>query len=194
MIRDVLITLGIDAFVDNTNMIHGNDGNADISDILKIMQNNFHIWQDLLHASSGTLNPPKCSWTPFLWEFNHLGHAKLIPIPENPQKQIYTSDLDGKSHTLQINKPSDVVRLLGVHITADGTYAKELSILKQKQQKYVQFLLQMPLSKQEACVLYKQCYLPTVTYPLPATNMPPEQIYATQKTATSLFLTRMGYP
>jgi len=56
-IRDVLITLGIDAFVDDTNMIHGDDGET----VIKIVQNNFHIWQDLLHASSGTLNPLKCS-------------------------------------------------------------------------------------------------------------------------------------
>jgi len=51
----------------------------------------------------------------------------------------------------------------------------------------------MPLSKQEAHVLYKQCYLPMVTYPLPANNMPPNKIYPTQRTVTSLFLTQMGY-
>jgi len=175
-------------------MIHGDDGSADIGDILKIVQDNFRIWQGLLHASSGTLNPPKCSWTPFMWSFNHLGHAQLTPIPEHPSAQIYASDLDGKQHALRINKPSDAVRLLGVHIAADGNYQKELTVLKQKQQKYVQFLLRTPLSRQEARVIYKQCYLPTVSYPLPATNMPPDAIYATQSTVTSLFLTRMGYP
>jgi len=33
-----------------------------------------------------------------------------------------------------------------------------------------------------------------VTYPLPATTIPPKLIYETQSTIMSLFLTRMGYP
>jgi len=193
-IRDVLITLGIDAFVDNTNMIHGDDGDADIAEILQIVQNNFQIWQGLLHASGGVLNIPKCSWTPFTWKYNNFGHASLTTLPPDTNVQLHASDLKGTQHTIWINKPADAVHLLGVHITADGNYDKELCVLKQKQQKYVQFLLCTPLTKQEAQVIYKQCYLPTVTYPLPATNMPPSKIYDTQCSVTSLFLTRMGYP
>jgi len=175
-------------------MIHGDDGDADIGKILQIVQNNFRIWQGLLHASGGMLNPPKCSWTPFIWKYNQFGHVRLTTMPTDLNAQLYASDLNGMHHTLQINKPTDVVRLLGVHITADGNSNKELCILKQKQQKYVQLLLHTPLSKQEAQVIYIQCYLPTVTYPLPATNMPPSKIYDTQCSITSLFLTRMGYP
>ncbi len=58
-IHDLIVTLGIDAFVDDTNMVHGDDGNTDIGEILRIIQNNFCIWQGLLHASGGRLNPPK---------------------------------------------------------------------------------------------------------------------------------------
>jgi len=193
-ICNVIVTLGIDAFVDDMNMIHGDNGNADISEILQIVQNNFRIWQGLLQSSGGMLNPPKCSWTPFLWKYNQFGHAQLTTLPPDPTNQLHASNLTGQQHTLQINKPTDAVRLLGVHITADGNYEKELCILQQKQHKYVQFLLCTPLSKCEAQVIYKQCYLPMVTYPLPATNMPPSKIYDSQCSVTSLFLTRMGYP
>jgi len=108
--------------------------------------------------------------------------------------QLQATDISSQSHQLKINKPSDAVRLLGVHIAADGNHKKELRELQQKQQKYVQFLLRTPVSHGEAMVIYKQCYLPTVTYPLPATTMPPDAIYKTQLTVTSLFLSRMGYP
>jgi len=47
--------LGIDAFIDNTNMIHGDNGDTNISKILQIIQNSFQIW--LLHTSSSMLNP-----------------------------------------------------------------------------------------------------------------------------------------
>jgi len=102
--------------------------------------------------------------------------------------------MHGVTYPLNINKPDKAIRLLGIHIAADGSYAKELSILQQKQDRYVQFLLQTSLSHREARVIYKQCYLPTVVYPLPATTMPSDKIYATQTTVTSLFLARMGYP
>jgi len=56
------------------------------------------------------------------------------------------------------------------------------------------FLQRTPLSQQEAKVIYRQCYLPKVTYPLPATTMPPGAIYKTQAAVSTLFLNKMGYP
>jgi len=80
------------------------------------------------------LEPPKCSWTPILWNYNQLGHTQLAPIPNDPSLQLYATNLTGQSHHLRINQPSDAIQLLGIHITADGNYVKEPTILKQKQQ------------------------------------------------------------
>ncbi len=41
---------------------------------------------------------------------------------------------------------------------------------------------------------YKQCYLPTVGYPLLATVIPVAQLNKQQGPATTIFLTKMGYP
>jgi len=167
---------------------------------MRTLAKSYRLYRTTSESGRGSSMPaaecstPQCSWTPFIWNYNHLGHACLTTIPSDPKNQFYASDLSGNKHTQWINKPMDAVCLLGVHIAADGNYEKELCILKQKQQKYVQFLLCTPLSKQEAQVIYKQCYLLMVTYPLPATNMPPSKIYDTQCSVTSLFLTRMGYP
>jgi len=127
VIRDILLTLGIDAFVDDTNIIHGNTGDADISELLHIVQQNFRLWQGLLHSSGGTLNPPKCSWTPFQWQYNTLGHARLIPLANQDHMQLQATDISSQSHQLKINKPSDAVRLLGVHIAADGNHKKRIA-------------------------------------------------------------------
>jgi len=131
-LRDALVTLDIDAFVNNTNIIHGDEGATNISDVLWIVQDNFQQWQGLLHASGGTLNPPKCSWTPFIWKYNNLGHARLTQPPTNSNLQLTASDLEGWQHNLKINKPDNAVRLLGVHITADSNNTKELTMLKQE--------------------------------------------------------------
>jgi len=51
-----------------------------------------------------------------------------------------------------------------------------------------------PFSRHKAYVVYRQCYLPMVGYPLPATSMPPERLYKLQSPATAIFLTKIGYP
>ena len=43
-------------------------------------------------------------------------------------------------------------------------------------------------------MVYKQCYLPTISYPLPASSMWPDLIYQSQQAATLWFLLCMGYP
>jgi len=193
VLRDMLLVLGLDAFVDDTNMIYGDHGTGNFSELIEVVQWNLNLWQGLLRASSGALNAKKCSWTPFIWMYNKYGHAHLSIIPDPSPFNINTQDMHDATHSLKINQPNKAVRLLGVHITANGSYAKELSILQQKQNRYVQFLLQTPLSHCKACVIYKQCYLVTVMYPLPATTMSPDKIYATQTAVTSLFLACMGH-
>jgi len=42
-------------------------------------------------------------------------------------------------------------------------------------------------------MVYQQCYLPALVYPLPATTMDPNKIQSTQDQVTSLFLRSMGY-
>jgi len=46
----------------------------------------------------------------------------------------------------------------------------------------------------EIRTIYKQCYLPTMSYPLPVTHIPPQQLYTAQSSATTVFLTKLGYP
>ena len=45
-----MLTLGIDAFVVDMNMIHGDTGDADIGKLLQIIQTNFCTWEGLLQA------------------------------------------------------------------------------------------------------------------------------------------------
>jgi len=48
IIRDMLLLLGLNAFVDDTNLIHGDYGDADIHKLVQIVQQNFSLWQGLL--------------------------------------------------------------------------------------------------------------------------------------------------
>ncbi len=163
IICKLLLTLSPNAFVDDMNTIHRDIGGSNICRLISIVQHNLCTWQHLLQTSGSTLNPPKCSWTPFYWTYNQLGHACLNTPPPDLQLNFFATDLEGPQHALQINHPSDAVQLLRVHIAANGNY-KKLSVLQQKQQKYTQFLLCTLLTHCKAKVIYKQCYLPMVAW------------------------------
>jgi len=185
--------MGIDAYMDDTNQILGDDSTT-LDSLLPDAQENIDLWQGLIQASSGTLNPTKCIWTPFLWEFDKSSNTHLIELPDWPKYHITVMDRDGDQHTLTRNHPQTAVRLLGVQIATDGNYATEYSMLQKWQAQYSVFLQRTPMTRREARVIYCQCYLPKVTYPLPATNIPPEKIYQSQLHVTSQFLNKMGYP
>jgi len=81
-----------------------------------------------------------------------------------------------------------------VQITLGGDYMAELCLFQECNDRFVRLLHQCPFSHNDIMVIYKQCYLPTVSYPLPATFMPTTKLYKLQGPATVVFLSKMGYP
>jgi len=59
---------------------------------------------------------------------------------------------------------------------------------------FIKLLQQCPFSFLDVTVIYKQCYLPTVSYPLAATAIPLSKLLKTQSPTTSIFLQKMGFP
>jgi len=76
----------------------------------------------------------------------------------------------------------------------NGDWKKELAALKIRNQKYMQVLTKCSLSRREVKVIYRQCYVPAVTYPLPASVIPQGKLYDKQKSITTAFLAKTGYP
>jgi len=104
-----LTPMGIDAYMDDTNQLLSNDHNGFLAPLLPAAQANIDLWQGLIQASSGTLNPTKCSWTPFLWIYNQLSNACLAELLDQPQYHISASDRQGHCHTLKWNQPHTAV-------------------------------------------------------------------------------------
>jgi len=67
-------------------------------------------------------------------------------------------------------------------------------MFKQRNTRYIKLLRECPFTHKEIRTIYKQCYIPTVSYPLPATHIPPHLLYDAQSSATTVFLTKLGYP
>jgi len=95
-----MILMVINAFMDDTNQLLGNANNCSLAQVLPNTQANIDLWQGLIQASRGTLNPNKCSWTLFLWAFDQLSNAHLEEPPDQSQYQINAPNQQGICHTL----------------------------------------------------------------------------------------------
>jgi len=74
----------------------------------------------------------------------------------------------------------------------NGDWKKELQMLQDRNQKYMQVLTKCSLTRREVTVIYCQCYLLAVTYPLP-TAIIPIKLDDEQRGITTTFLNKMGY-
>ncbi len=70
------IAQGFDAFVDDTDIISATPADTN-SDPIPIAQRNLNKWHDILKASGGELNPTKCVWLYFDWQFDTKGQPAI---------------------------------------------------------------------------------------------------------------------
>jgi len=139
------------------------------------------------------LNPAKCVWLCFHWKFSPNGNVSISTPPTNTPL-IQTTLWDQPPYPIRRLQPNEAHRYLGIYLTTDGNYKQELLTYIKRNQTYVTLLTNCPFPQREVHVIYKQCYLPTVGYPLPATVIPPEKLNKNQRAATTVFLTKMGFP
>jgi len=78
---------GFDAFMDDTAMTTVANKHQRMHGIIQIAQTNLNLWNNLLQASSGILNPSKCVWFQFNWEYCPNGTVQLSQ-PQNQQITI----------------------------------------------------------------------------------------------------------
>jgi len=191
--RDTHYQQVIDAFIDDTDLFSVQAQYQTFYDLLGTIQGNLDLWHNLLQASGGVLNPDKCVWLCFYWKFLPNGVVKIQTPPPDTQP-LTTTIQQQQPAPIRRLEPTEAHRYLGVYLTTDGNHNKEYQMFQQRNNNYTKLLQQCPFSQADIRVIYKQCYLPTVSYPLPATSIPPAKLYKAQGKVTSLFLTKLGYP
>jgi len=188
----ITLNLSIDAFMDDTWMLATCNNDLTLQDLASQAQQNLQKWHDILQSSGGQLNPKKCVWMLFNWHFKPSGAAQLKALTIPPE--ITTTIIGSEPYPIQHLQPNEAHRYLGIQLTTDGNNKRELQIFQERTRRYTNFIHQCPLTIQEARVVYLQCYLPTISYPLPATSFPTDKLLKIQASATSAFLSKMGYP
>jgi len=186
------VTQSINAFVDDVNLFIGKKPNDTKEQFFSQAQHDINRWHGILRSTGGELNTKKCFWSDFNLEYDTKGNPTIKQQTPN-DAQLHLTNSDGTQEQLWSPSSSDGICHLGVHISMDGNQkAKELILLKccQLFQKVYQ---QCPLTRQEAEVTYKTIFLPTITYPLPATTLSKKILNWVQSMTTPLILSKMGY-
>jgi len=180
------------AFIDNVNLFIGKPDTVTEDEFLTMTQTNINRWHGLLRATGGELNTKKCFWSDFHLEFDQNGTPSIqTKTPDDPK--IHLTNQDGTKEVLKTTKPNEGIQHLGVHISMDSNSKTETQVLFKQCKLFRKVYKRCLLTCKEAEVVYSTIFLPTITYPFPATTLSIKDLKQAQSMTTPMIISHMGY-
>jgi len=148
-------------------------------------------WDQLVKVTGGELNPKKCCGMLYTWAPDKRGILQLhqtdlsTPFLSLPFKNV--------QQPITILKNHEGTRYLGLYLMADRNMKPMESHLWSKALSYTMAFNQTPMTHREAGVLYRTCFLPALTYPLPAVWLSDLFLDRIHCLSTSTILNKMGF-
>jgi len=183
------ITKSIKAFIDDVAMSVC-DPSCDINALIKRAQTQLQWWSQLIQTTGGALNPKKCHAAVYTWTPDKHG---ILRLAARPTDDPITPDPNQPHEKIQILKPHHGTRYLGVYVTMNGSTKPMESHLWKKALLYTKAFQRTHMSRREANVLYRSCFVPALAYPLPATWLQLSFFDRIHRLSTSTLLNKMGY-
>jgi len=100
------VALGLDAFIDDTNLMAAALPNQTTPMPIQKVQYNLTLWNELLQASGGSLNPSKCVWFYFNWKQDAHGTVKIV-APPSTSKPIEIHTAPNQSSPIRLLQPHE---------------------------------------------------------------------------------------
>ncbi len=141
--------------------------------------------------TGGELNPKKCCGLIYTWEPDKNGILR-IKQPDLPT-EFLTLTTNGNTQPIPISDNHAGTRYLGLYITVDRNTTPMEQHLWKKALLYTTAFRRTPMSRREAGVLYRSCFVPALSYPLPATWLPDAFFEKVHRLSTSTILNKMGF-
>ena len=189
----------MDAFVDDTTLYNNNfnDPDQSVEKLVQQMQEAAQWWEELLSATGGKLELPKCFYYIIHWSFDEEGAHYLTPIEELEKHQIAITSHDpldyGKTHYITQKDPNEEHRSLGFMAHPLAKLSAEYKKLKEKGQKYAARIRGNATTIQETKTIYSAYYLQGMGHALAMTNFTKEEMDAIQAAPKAAFLNAAGY-
>jgi hypothetical protein len=160
-------------------------------EMIRAGQRDAQEWHDILHASGGALELPKCTYQLLSWTFNKEGQPFAQGITATNGIRVDTS----ASQYQQIPEVSahTAHKTLGHYKDPAGNQRRQLQVLLDKSNLAAAFVGKSPLSREEAWTYYFAIYLPSVGYPLPNCYFTKPELDRIQLKFMSTIIAKCGY-
>ena len=162
------------------------------SQILKLAQDDAQTWNDLLSASGGALELPKCVYQVLSWTFLSDGS----PIPTGFDNKLEVKVLDVQQRSPQIIpgiSSYTAHKTLGHYKDPAGEQNRQRIEIANKCQKATEFMINSPLTREEAWTYYFAIFQTSVGYPLAASHFTKKTLDKLQRRFMSILIARCGY-
>jgi endonuclease/exonuclease/phosphatase family metal-dependent hydrolase len=191
--RAITMSLYMVGFVDDCSQrvnVFNNHNQPTSTQLLEIMARDAQLWNDLLWASGGALEPSKCSYYMIQTEWNPDGHPFLkggtTAIPINIKQNGTTTP------TWQISN-YQAHKTLGCYVNPAYAQAKTWSHFRDKNEGFSQLLQSNAFSPSEAWTFYSAFYLPSILYPSCITPLSKTQCTTLDSRFLRTLIPRCGY-
>lgn len=148
-------------------------------------------WKELLTASGGKLELPKCFYYIIKWTVNKHGDPILSPDPKIPI--VITDHTVSEQVTVQQKDCSEAHKTLGAFKNPSESSDAQFKYLQKKTADFSRLVNGAAVKRHEGRVLHQSMYTPSVKYGLGASVLKPSQIDKIQNPAIAAILSSMGF-
>ena len=162
-----------------------------MEELLRMMQHDAQLWNDLLWASGGALELPKCSYHHIRFDFDTVGRPHMKEGQFGPNLVI--RDAASNEVVIQQLSASQSHKNLGCHKSPIGNQSKQKRNLTETCLDLAKSLRCHPLSQSDSLVYCRSFYFPSVTYPLSPTFFEEKELNSIQNTANRSLTQSCGF-
>ena len=195
---DEVIQSNIDGFVDDTSIfVNLPFQDQSLKELCASLQHATQTWSELLTASGGKLELPKCFYYILSWRFTSDGDPVAMTTEQqaevsNTVVSIIESDKSSNESQIKQKEPTSSHKTLGVFKTMVGDESTHFTYLLDKSNKLAMIAASARMSRKHAQMAYSMLYMPALTYSLAACSFSEGQMNKIQKKSLNSFLPAMG--
>ena len=193
--RSISLQLYRVGFVDDTQS-YVNKFEDDVpptpEEMIRLLTHDSQLWSDLLWASGGALELPKCLYHHWQYYFHPSGAPILHACQTGPDVVLHTGD-GSSTEVVPFLSPYKAHKTLGYYKSPSGAQSTQFRILKTKCDNHARIVTTSALTRREAWTYYFSMYLTSPGYPLPMSHFSPAQLHKLETKSLPAIIAKCGF-
>ena len=165
---------------------------APFPELLRRMQYDAQLWNNLLYSTGGKLELPKCSFHVLRFDFRPNG----TPVPEiaSHDDKIHITDLESnRLIPIPSKRAFEPHKTLGHYKSPMARQQTELNNLQSKAERISLLISISPLTREGASLAYHTIYNPSIRYTLPQSYFTQKELDKAQAPSLQKIIAKCGY-